>query len=173
MQVTTGFFRLLPDVITSHTPPPSPLRRAHSCLSFFHEKATPDSPNSPGSEAETEAGLGHIHEAPGQVQSDAPTPASLPTLSWVLPRRPAGHPGEEARRRGREEPEAEERRRLWRHVGGDLRKMADQFEVDRSPVSTRGSAHVALPTSVPAILGKCLAGSLLCLVWWRLYHGAR
>lgn len=171
----TGF-RLLPDVITSNTPPPSPLRRSHSCLAFFHDKTQAQTSLTPpvsssllqGNDAEVEAveaRLSHIHEVRRQVQSDASSTAHLPHLSWVLPRlpSPSRHPGdqrEEEHRRGREDDESGERRRLWRHIGGDLRKMADQFQVNGSSVS----CVTHLCTCVP-----------LFLSWWwgvRVEHVA-
>lgn len=33
--------------------------------------------------------------------------------------------------------------------------------------------EVAAYSIAPAVLGKCLAASLLCLVWWRLYNKLR
>ncbi|XP_063859994.1 uncharacterized protein LOC135100727 [Scylla paramamosain] len=172
-------FRLLPDIITSNTPPPSPLPRSHSCLTFFPEKtqrqtslAAPASSSIlHGSDVDEEARLSHVLEVRRHVHSDAPSTstAHLPHLTWVLPHLPSSsrvpaNDGEVGRRRGREEDG--EKQRLWRQIGGDLRKMADQFEV-----SSKSSAEVAvLPSSLPVMLTRCVAGTLLCLVWWRLYH---
>ena len=40
-------------------------------------------------------------------------------------------------------------------------------------VSGKPSGEVAAHCLAPAILGRCLAASLLCLVWWRLYNKIR
>ncbi|XP_045130665.1 uncharacterized protein LOC123515843 [Portunus trituberculatus] len=175
-------FRLLPDIITSNTPPPSPLPRSRSCLAFFHEKthsqtslAAPASSNTlNGSDVDGEARLSHVLEVRRHLHRDAPSTstAHLPHLTWVLPHVPSfsrslAKDGEEGRRRGRDEDG--EQQRLWRQVGGDLRKMADQFEV-----SSKGSTEIVVPPiSLPVVLSRCVAGTLLCLVWWRLYHGSR
>ncbi|MPC28663.1 hypothetical protein E2C01_021876 [Portunus trituberculatus] len=166
MQVTAAdkaWFRLLPDIITSNTPPPSPLPRSRSCLAFFHEKthsqtslAAPASSNTlNGSDVDGEARLSHVLEVRRHLHRDAPSTstAHLPHLTWVLPHVPSfsrslAKDGEEGRRRGRDEDG--EQQRLWRQVGGDLRKMADQFEPTSRAQQVCGW-HTSLPCVVETV----------------------
>lgn len=190
----------LPDVIISNTPPPSPLRRARSCHAFFPEKTEtlPPSPltppATPGAACDGEAGvqalqtgLGHIQEVRRRLRDNSINPLQLPQLSWPLPAHAHPQP-----RRGSATAEAEaapERRAAmseargagssgqehhhWRLIGGELRMVADQFQLNKSKTSGKASSEAAAHTVVPAVLGRCLAASLLCLVWWRLYNKLR
>ncbi|XP_050728726.1 uncharacterized protein LOC127004679 isoform X2 [Eriocheir sinensis] len=191
----------LPDVILSNTPPPSPLRRARSCHAFFPEKTQiqPPSPLTPpatpgaafdgdaGVEA-AQASLSHIQEVRRRLLgSFSVSPRNLPQLSWPLPRPPnppsaRGATKEEVsaapemRRNLRQELDGEvlgEEQQRWRLVGGELRMVADQFQLNRSKASGKASSEVAAHSAAPAILGRCLAASLICLVWWRLYNKLR
>ncbi|KAG0721540.1 hypothetical protein GWK47_046265 [Chionoecetes opilio] len=189
----------LPDVILSNTPPPSPLRRARSCHTFFPDKTEtlPPSPltppATPGFTADREAGvqalqtgLGHIQEVRRRWRDNSShNPYHLPQLSWVLPRPPhrmssRGHVKEDAdvaseTRSLRDEAEGghKEAQQRWRLIGADLRMVADQFQLNMSKVSGKPRIEVAAHYVAPAVLGRCLAASLLCLVWWRLYNKLR
>lgn len=153
----------LPDVILSNTPPPSPLRRARSCHAFFPEKTQiqPPSPLTPpatpgaafdgdaGVEA-AQASLSHIQEVRRRLLgSFSVSPRNLPQLSWPLPR-PHNPPSArgatkeevsgapEMRRSLRQELDGEalgEEQQRWRLVGGELRMVADQFQLNRSKAS--------------------------------------
>ncbi|MPC40564.1 hypothetical protein E2C01_034125 [Portunus trituberculatus] len=190
----------LPDVIISNTPPPSPLRRARSCHAFFPEKTEtlPPSPltppATPGAVFDGEAGvqalqtgLGHIQEVRRRLRdNNSLNPLQLPQLSWPLP----AHAQPQSNRGSvMEEAESAPERRApmneargagsteehhhWRLIGGELRMVADQFQRNKSKASGKGSSEAAAHTVVPAVLGRCLAASLLCLVWWRLYNKLR
>ncbi|XP_063866694.1 uncharacterized protein LOC135103822 [Scylla paramamosain] len=189
----------LPDVIISNTPPPSPLRRVRSCHAFFPEKTEtlPPSPltppatpavfdGEPGVQA-LQTGLDHIQEVRRRLRDNSSlNPLQLPQLSWPLPAH--AHPQSNRRSVGEEAESAPERRapmdesrgagsgeehHRWRLIGGELRMVADQFQLNKSKASGKGSSEAAAHTVAPAVLGRCLAASLLCLVWWRLYNKLR
>lgn len=177
----------LPDVILSNTPPPSPLRRAHSYLSFFPEKPThalPTPPLAPPAldtppltPSETHAraaSVEHIQEVRRRLQNNHPEPQSphtLPQLSWPLPR--PQEEGSQEEREGNQGAEGErgDDERRWRMVGRDLQKIADEFQLHHGKVGVkRESEEETLNLSVPVALTRCLSASILFLVWWRLFN---
>lgn len=214
--VPRGLIPALPDVILSNTPPPSPLRRAHSYHSFFPEKsrtqtttplpppsletppATPtarleDGRNGPArtssvdrlmnGEESVKTGLEHIQEVRRRVQNDPHHQQDLPQLSWALPS-PHHHPQRQVERGSSEDEresnqretgnvqrgEAEEEQERWRRVGGDLRKIADQFQQKHDKVETKSKDEESLNLAVPVSLTRCLTASIFFLVWWRLFN---
>lgn len=97
-----------------------------------------------------QASLGHIQEVRRRLLgSFSGSPRNLPQLSWPLPRPPnppsaRGATTEEVRaaperrRSLMRELDGEvlgEEQQRWRLVGGELRMVADQFQLNRSKVS--------------------------------------
>nr|XP_053631421.1 uncharacterized protein LOC128687882 [Cherax quadricarinatus] len=210
----------LPDVILSNTPPPSPLRRAHSYLSFFPEKTihtlstsnlaldtppptpTPEACRSTRTRAASfgnlvnweenlKVGLKHIREVRRRLHSEHPQhnpQHSLPQLSWPLPRPhrcpntphhrpniPPHHPNHFYYSQGQGEStqgEREEEDRC-RKAGRELRKIADNFQLNSAKVATKRSNDASFNLAVPTALTKCITASLLCLIWWRLVNRLR
>ncbi|XP_063595106.1 uncharacterized protein LOC134772030 [Penaeus indicus] len=202
----------LPDVILSNTPPPSPLRRAHSYHFLFPEEspappaarsnksswAPPRRPPPARAQEEPQerdalrAGLGHIQEVRRTLLREepprahhAPLPHDLPQLSWAVPRlqqasstsslphaRTCAHDGGPGGERARAEGLTEQERR-WKHIGQDLRKLADQFTLDHAKVGTKQDEEAPLSLSVPVAVTRCLTATILCLVWWRLLNKFR
>ncbi|XP_069995075.1 uncharacterized protein [Penaeus vannamei] len=207
----------LPDVILSNTPPPSPLRRAHSYHFLFPEEATaapaarsnkpswapPRRPpparaqeepqEEPQERAALATGLGHIQEVRRTLLREEPPrahhaplfPHELPQLSWAVPRlqqasstgslahaRARAHDGGPGGERARAEGASEQQRR-WKHIGQDLRKLADQFTLDHAKVGSKQDEEAPLSLSVPVAVTRCLTATILCLVWWRLLNKFR
>ncbi|XP_042890460.1 uncharacterized protein LOC122265298 [Penaeus japonicus] len=204
----------LPDVILSNTPPPSPLRRAHSYHFLFPEEAAPPptrsnksswvpprrpppAPRDPQQQQPQEGdalrtGLGHIQEVRRTIlREERPHPHyphhshDLPQLSWDVPRlhqasstsslphaRTYAHEDAPVREGGRTEGLTEQQRR-WKHIGQDLRKLADQFTLDHAKVGTKQNDEAPLSLSVPVAVTRCLTATILCLVWWRLLNKFR
>ncbi|KAK7072873.1 hypothetical protein SK128_018981 [Halocaridina rubra] len=218
----------LPDVILSNTPPPSPLRRAHSYHFLFPEKTEgtqgrvttsalqrsfsflptpPPTPLSPQGEAHrgsicstagdndrevnnVRTGLSHIQEVrrklpdpPAHFQPHEP----LPQLTWEVPAiqrsRRVEYSSANQPTRNRESPDGsskkaeksgmvkEEGDRL-RQIGNDLRRIADQFQLDNGKVSKKRQKKddAGAAWDVPVVFTRCISGALLCLVWWRLLN---
>lgn len=95
-----------------------------------------------------QTGLSHIQEVRRRLRDSSHNLHQLPQLSWALPRHPhppssRGSVREEdnsapERRIPRDEAEGEglgEKQQRWRLVGGELRMVADQFQLNRSKVS--------------------------------------
>lgn len=211
----------LPDVILSNTPPPSPLRRAHSYLTLFPEKPC-DQPTSstllqpdldvPNSSPEGEksvptrtagvgefmdeeekvrTGLEHIEEVRRRLRSSPIQPhLYLPKLSWPLPQLNhslqnigEGKSNDEDKRDQREREikkgeskNNEEKRsvhgpmdkgqeqRRWQIVGGDLRKIADQFQLDNSKAAMKNESKERLSLAVPSASTRYLTAFILSLI---------
>lgn len=95
-----------------------------------------------------QTGLSHIQEVRRRLRDSSHNPRQLPQLSWAIPRPPhppssRGSAREEAssapeRRIQRDAAEGEslgEEQQRWRLIGGELRMVADQFQLNRSKVS--------------------------------------
>ncbi|XP_047494316.1 uncharacterized protein LOC125042605 isoform X2 [Penaeus chinensis] len=111
------------------------------------------------------AGLGHIQEVRRTLLREepprahhAPLPHDLPRLSWAVPRlqqaastsslphaHSCAHDGGPGGERARAEGLTEQERR-WKHIGHDLRKLADQFTLDHAKVRLLG-ARTDLPVA--------------------------
>ncbi|XP_045587781.1 uncharacterized protein [Procambarus clarkii] len=199
LQNRRGLPATLPDVILSNTPPPSPLRRAQSYLSFFPEKSPhalpvlptldtpPATPSDPtvgvaraasvgrleegGRDESVKTSLEHIQEVRRRLQSDHPHPPNtLPQLSWPLPR-----PHRSPQRQGEESSledgdRAQDDEIQYRRVGRELRKIADQFHVSNAKVSTKEGDQEPASLRVPVALTRCVSASILALIWWRLFN---
>ncbi|CAL4124621.1 unnamed protein product [Meganyctiphanes norvegica] len=161
---------MLPDLILD-TPPPSPLRRAHSYHFIFPEKST------------------HKELPPTPTSSLPPSPHSLPPTPTSLPPTPSTADNEElvvptmsverlraVRRQILADPEARippgphhlpqltwdvplpsrarspqqesqlpqqetEEQRTWRTAGGDLRRIADKFHLDHALIRQKNRSH--------------------------------
>lgn len=130
-----------------------------------------------------QASLSHIQEVRRRMLgSFTVSPHNLPPLSWPLPRPPnpppaRGNVSEEAnavssmRRNEREEQEGEvlgEEQQRWRLIGGELRMVADQFQLNRSKVRITCPFHypfahttlppVPHPAESPSPLPQCPSG---------------
>ncbi|XP_050714935.1 uncharacterized protein LOC126997736 [Eriocheir sinensis] len=165
----------LPDVVLSNTPPPSPGHQACGCCGAHPCKArtqrrpiyscsaprnTPeDAPKGVTKEKAAKAASTEAHDIP--VQSYLPQLCGLPLQSIVAAGAPApaDTPGGGHGRAGE--------RDQWRHIGRDLRKVADHFQLHTSKKWRKNKPP--LSPALPASVCRCVVASLVCLAWWRLY----
>ncbi|XP_045101634.1 uncharacterized protein LOC123498522 [Portunus trituberculatus] len=130
----------LPDVVTSNTPPPTPL---HDVYFFPAEELCP---------------AHALSHAPAQ---DMNTPAAtnslnLPQLCWVA------RPARKEQDRGAPS-EAEGTCVEWAQVGKELKQVGDTFYLEH-----RATTEEQMASSLTTIMATGLCLSLLCLISWKI-----
>ncbi|XP_045111233.1 uncharacterized protein LOC123504624 [Portunus trituberculatus] len=158
---------LLPDIVLSNTPPPTPGHQSCGCGSIqlnTPQPSCPLLPNTPETLPE-KAATGEEVCKP-QLTEMLDTCCSLQNhlfhLTWTT-----GTLGSHAHAHTTEERQQREEQQ-WRHIGGDLRKIADHFELNTSKVWRKNKLSYC--PSFPAAVSRCVVASLICLAWWRLYN---
>ncbi|XP_042238446.1 uncharacterized protein LOC121876934 isoform X2 [Homarus americanus] len=148
----------LPDVILSNTPPPSPLRRDHSCLLHLPQETNTNTydPVTLSSTPATQPSFSLFFKRPNStntsptdesleqsegVRATLATPHSdhhlhhLRKLLWAI--ECCGHDSltpvdKRDRKHGQNDDSGADKQRRWRLAGGRLRKMADLFEANHT-----------------------------------------
>ncbi|KAK8400309.1 hypothetical protein O3P69_003182 [Scylla paramamosain] len=165
---------LLPDIVLSNTPPPTPGHQSCGCgdaqltTSQMHPRPSrpllPDTPEALPAKATTEeevckARLTEVFDTCCSLQSHLPHFSHLTWTTAALSSHAHAHTTE-----GRQQREEQQ----WRHIGGDLRKVADHFELDTAKAWRKNKPSCC--PSLPAAVSRCVVASLICLAWWRLYN---
>ncbi|XP_066964366.1 uncharacterized protein [Macrobrachium rosenbergii] len=58
-------------------------------------------------------------------------------------------------------------------VGKELQKIADRFQLDHGKVKKKTEQAAAVSLVLPEAFTRCLAASVMCLIWWRLLNKLR
>lgn len=168
------------------TPPPtptSPQEGTHDPGGERTQRSRDDDPDIDSARTR----LGHIQEIRRRLGGN---PAhfqphqSLPQLTWEVPsiqrsRRMTSarvREGGDNGQRGQGDQEGPETRdERLRQIGADLRRIADQFQLDngKGGVSPKKGDEARVSWAVPVSFTRCLSASLLCLLWWRLLNKLR
>ncbi|CAL4068062.1 unnamed protein product, partial [Meganyctiphanes norvegica] len=190
---------MLPDLILD-TPPPSPLRRAHSYHFTFPENSPhTDFPLTPTSS---------LPSLPSSPFSLPPTPSSLPPTPSTVnnelvepmvsvehiqavrrkiladpeDRIPSTHlpqltwdvPLPSHIRRSLPQPpipqQETEEKKTQRAVGDDLRRIADKFHLDHVLVQWKSFSSNNLDIVLTLFLTRCLQVSIVAIICWRLLN---